>query len=110
MGVAWWHEVFFVVGVYAENQFGVVRIAGHKRFFPESVLADIEPQLGLAGILVRAVTGEAILGQERPHIAVIGKRRGQRGQGSVEEERSDGQAHGAYAVARVAELRKNEVA
>ena len=55
----------------ARDQLALVRLAGHDRPGLDGVVALVEPQVGLAGGAVRAVAGEAVLGQDRPDVAVV---------------------------------------
>ena len=48
-----------------------VRLAGHDGFGLDGLVALVEPQVGLARGAVGPVAGEAVLGQDGPHVAVV---------------------------------------
>ena len=69
-----WHPR---VGILAQNtghQFTGVRVAWHNGGVPLTTqqrrLPNIQPQIGLPIPLVRSVAGEALIGQNLPHVAV----------------------------------------
>src|SRR5262249_51230229 len=72
--VAGRHALVFVGRCDASNQFAVSRLAGDNGSAPLSLrkrsFLIVEAELGLASALVGAMAGEAILCQDRAHVAV----------------------------------------
>ena len=52
------------------HQAALVRLSGDKRFRGNGGVEFVQSQVGLPLVLVRAMTGEAVLGQDRPDVAV----------------------------------------
>ena len=65
------HEIVSVGGENAADQFTLVRFSGDEGLLGECLFADVEAELGLAFLLVRAVAKEAVVGEDRPDIAVV---------------------------------------
>jgi hypothetical protein len=81
------HQVVGVVRHQPGEQLAGLGPAGHERRFAGLAAAQrgravVEPQVGLARLVVLAVAGEAVLGEDGPHVAV------ERGRG-----RRQGEAH-----------------
>ena len=70
MGVGRRHHLVLVLRVDAHDEFALGGLAREKRFFGERRLAHVEAKLTLAVGGVGAVASEAVVGQQRPHIAV----------------------------------------
>jgi hypothetical protein len=68
------HALISVVGRDATDQFALVRLAWddgrHAVPIGFRIFLDVEAQLGLTVLLVRAVTGEALVGQDRADVAI----------------------------------------
>ncbi len=77
------------------DQRTLVRLAGHDGAGGAGGLLDVEPQVGLAMLRVRAVAGETLVRQDRADVAVeVGDRVGGAGSGGGEqEEETGGQTH-----------------
>src|SRR5262249_2267586 len=69
--------------------------------FGERSLGHVEPELGLAGLGVEPVTGEAVVGQDRSHVAVELDRGVVRGttDDREKEQREEGILHGLASFA-----------
>ena len=65
------HEVIGVLGEDAFDELARVRLAGDESLGGDGGLAHIEAELGLALLLVRAVAVKAVVGKNRPDVAVV---------------------------------------
>src|ERR1043165_3990071 len=79
VGFQRWHHIVLVRVVDAVDQFPLLGVAGNDGALLQRDLADVEPNLGLAIVFVRAVTDEAVLGENRPDVAVELQRMGRTG-------------------------------
>jgi hypothetical protein len=65
-GIFWRHDVVDVIGGDSRKQFAPRPIPGHDggRAFAlgESAFANVQPQVGLAGVFILPVTGKTISG------------------------------------------------
>ncbi len=64
------HHLVRIRRVDALDQFAFVWLAGNDGFLFHRDLAHVQPELGLALVLVRAVAGKAVVGQDRPDVVV----------------------------------------
>ena len=73
-GIGGWHSQVGIIGSDAAQQFAVVRLTWNDR--PAAVqigeyrVAEIESQWGNSLVLIRAMTGETCVGQDRAYVAV----------------------------------------
>ena len=70
VGVGRRHHLVLVLRVDAHDEFALRRLARGKGLFGERRLAHVKAKLALAVRGVGAVASEAVVGQQRPHIAV----------------------------------------
>src|SRR5687768_3680240 len=72
--LARWHDLVFVVSGNALEQRTVTRLTGdddHRLIrLAEEAFLRVEPQVGLALVLVGAVAGEAVFRQDRADVAI----------------------------------------
>ena len=64
-------ELLGILGVDPGDQLARFGVAGRDGAGLDGRLAAVEPQIGLAGGAVGPVAGEAVLGQDRPDVAVV---------------------------------------
>ena len=68
------HLLVLVGGMDAHREIALLQIAGdngvHAVLFRERAFAGVDPAVALAIFRIEAVTLEAVLGKDRPHIAV----------------------------------------
>jgi hypothetical protein len=64
------HEVVFVIGEDAGDEFAVAYFAGNEGFGLYGLVAEVEAEIGLAMLRVVAVAVEAVVAQNGPDIAV----------------------------------------
>ena len=64
--VLWRHEVVSVVGLDPIDQLAIL----HRTEHFSGSLCGIKPQITFAGLLVRAMTGEAVRREDRPDIPI----------------------------------------
>ena len=73
------HDFVFVRGEDAADHLAFVRLARRDGARLDGHLPPVEPQIGLARGAVRPVAGKAVLGQDRPHVAIEAQLLGRRG-------------------------------
>src|SRR6266545_2264422 len=71
----WRHHVVRVRGGDARPKFALLQTAWHNGGFVfgsalENTVLCIDPQTGLARVIVRTMTGETVLGENGPNVAV----------------------------------------
>ena len=76
----WRHQQIGVVGLDPVDQLALIRLAGHDRGasafeLGERAFLGVEPQPGLALVVVGTVAGEAIVREDRPDVAGVVHRR-----------------------------------
>ena len=105
---------YMIVGSFSSNAYGVVRSTKDADFMVPCPFADIarlvkelgppwrfQPQIAFADLLVRAVTREALVRKDRPHVAIevdLGRHLGRRlrsGRRDDEQGCEDSCVHGA---------------
>src|SRR6185295_18854429 len=69
------HHLFLIGGEDTFDELAFVRLAGDEGFLFEDGGAVVEAELGLALVLVRTVTGEAVVGEDRADVAVVAELR-----------------------------------
>jgi len=75
VGFGWGHEIIFIAGEDAADDFTCFWVTWNDGDFTgfggfESLLADIEAELGFAGIFVGAVAVEASIGEDGSEVAI----------------------------------------
>ena len=97
------HQLVGVGGKDVLHQLALLRFARHERLRLQRLRAHIQPQVGLALIRVLAVAVKAVLGQDRPDVAVEldfgrGRRRARRAlrEGGAGEENDGGEKEEAF--------------
>src|SRR5690606_7584416 len=66
------HDVVRIRREDPSDQRALAGLAGSDRALLDRIVAAIEPEAGLARGAVRAVTGEAVLGEDGANVAVVG--------------------------------------
>ena len=68
--VGWRHQFVRIVRQDPFHQFALLRLLGHDGPSRYRFVAQIETQVRLAVLGVRAVTKEAVVGKDRPYVAI----------------------------------------
>ena len=95
------HQLVLVRRENAFHEFARLGFPRHERFALQRLLADVEPQLCLAVLRIVAVAVEAVIREDRPHIAVEFDLRRQRRIGGARDARGkqtekEGFFHGGH--------------
>ena len=79
--IRWWHQVVFIVSDQPIPHLALVHITwlDRKDTIPllDRFLPHIEPQVGFAMLFIKAVTGKAVLREDRANVAIVIRHRGQ---------------------------------
>ena len=70
MGLGRRHQVIFILCIDEVDELGILGVARDKGILVDGCFPHVETQLGFPCRLVRAVTGEAVLRENRPDVAI----------------------------------------
>ena len=83
MGLGRWHDFLLILGKDAEENLGFLRMLWIDRACGDGIGTDVQAEVGLLVLLVRAVAIEAIVGEDGQDLTGIGNifLRGGKGKG-----------------------------